>query len=494
MNSKSLYQLVKSLNQSEKRCFSLHANKYSNGNNSYTDLFDILVKQEKYDETEVKKRFSVKRNISNFSSDKKYLYNTILDSLCNFYDEETSIGKVNKMIRQARVLFRKNLTDQGITHLLKAKKFAWKYEQFIHLLDIISLEKDIYSRDYFKNMEEIENLLEEEERVLDLIKNENQYRALSFSLYSRISNKTRIRSEEDLAEYNKYFTHPFLVSEENARTIASKMFFNNITCSLNYITFNYTQALHHSGKLLDIFTKNPHIVKEKPMRYAVSLRNHLLFMVNEGSGDFISTIKKFEYLKNEYPGAFFSDLRQYVTQHSFNLRILHAVATHDIKEALQLSDAFHKFYIEEKNSIDKPLELLTINSISVAYLLANQPAKALHYLNLNLQNPALLKSTTLHSFSRIFNLVLHYELKNYDLLEYLLKSTYRFLTKNGLYRFEKLILDYMRKLPGQSANNISGSFLQLADDLEKITADPFEKPMLEFFDFIKWLREKAEVV
>ncbi len=50
-------------------------------------------------------------------------------------------------------------------------------------------------------------------------------------------------------------------------------------------------------------------------------------------------------------------------------------------------------------------------------------------------------------FARILNLLVHYELENYDLIEYIMKSTRRYLSnKNKLNKFELIILSYIRKL------------------------------------------------
>ena len=52
----------------------------------------------------------------------------------------------------------------------------------------------------------------------------------------------------------------------------------------------------------------------------------------------------------------------------------------------------------------------------------------------------------IYAFARILNLIIHYELGNRELLEYIVKSTYRFLhRRNRLYKSEQLIVAFVQK-------------------------------------------------
>ena len=58
----------------------------------------------------------------------------------------------------------------------------------------------------------------------------------------------------------------------------------------------------------------------------------------------------------------------------------------------------------------------------------------------------------LYAYARLINLLIHYELGNFDLIEYLIKSTQRFLNKkNRDFEVEKLIITNIRKLSKSSS-------------------------------------------
>ena len=58
--------------------------------------------------------------------------------------------------------------------------------------------------------------------------------------------------------------------------------------------------------------------------------------------------------------------------------------------------------------------------------------------------PLKISETTLTVLARIFNLIIHYELKNYDLLPSLIRSTNNFLEKRQrLYKVENVIIEFL---------------------------------------------------
>lgn len=84
---------------------------------------------------------------------------------------------------------------------------------------------------------------------------------------------------------------------------------------------------------------------------------------------------------------------------------------------------------------------------------------------------------------------------NEDLMEYIAKSSYRFLyKKNRLHEIEKAILNFMKKkLPGliKDKDRIE-AFKELKTELEAVLKDSVMKKELGYFDFISWLESKIE--
>jgi hypothetical protein len=100
----------------------------------------------------------------------------------------------------------------------------------------------------------------------------------------------------------------------------------------------------------------------------------------------------------------------------------------------------------------------------------------------------------IHCFGRILNLIIHYEIGNDDLLEYAVRSTYRFLYKRKrLFKVEGVILDFLKKYPNWvDREQIVAGFSELHKKLLVFRNDDFEKYAFEYFDFISWLESKLQ--
>jgi len=115
----------------------------------------------------------------------------------------------------------------------------------------------------------------------------------------------------------------------------------------------------------------------------------------------------------------------------------------------------------------------------------------------NIQGKSHLKKRSdLDWYLKLLNLIIHYELKNYKLLKYLLISTYRNLYKRKkLFKVETAIIRFIRKLTDlNSEEQLVPQLLILKNDLCAIREDRFEKNAFRYFDFIDWLDVKLRVI
>ena len=98
-----------------------------------------------------------------------------------------------------------------------------------------------------------------------------------------------------------------------------------------------------------------------------------------------------------------------------------------------------------------------------------------------------------HSFSRILNLIIHYELGNNDVIEYYLRSTYRFLLKkHDLHLYQQYILDFIRNLSKDTRTSLRDRFVSLRTKMITLSESKYDKRPFVYFDIISWLDSKIE--
>jgi hypothetical protein len=86
----------------------------------------------------------------------------------------------------------------------------------------------------------------------------------------------------------------------------------------------------------------------------------------------------------------------------------------------------------------------------------------------------------------------HYELGNFDLLEYIIKSTYRYLNKRQRdHDVEVVILDHMKQLARKKSKvGNTEIFISLKKELESQLDHGSSKVLLEYFNYPLWVESK----
>jgi hypothetical protein len=105
----------------------------------------------------------------------------------------------------------------------------------------------------------------------------------------------------------------------------------------------------------------------------------------------------------------------------------------------------------------------------------------------------------IYIFSRLFSIIIHYELGNYELIDYLVKSTYRYMLKKKKERgiepmTEKVFLKYMRKIARyyDKPKKVQQAFEDMYKELSETLKDPNEQIALRYFDFPEWAKNKMK--
>ena len=123
-----LYELIHSLNKSEKRYFKIEAAKYTSDKNIYLVVYELLEKQRTYNPQALKRALEKThpKAVKRLTTTKNYLYTLILKTLNAYYEDKSSVFEFNKRIQQVEILFFKGLYKQAEKILKQAKKIAVK--------------------------------------------------------------------------------------------------------------------------------------------------------------------------------------------------------------------------------------------------------------------------------------------------------------------------------------------------------------------------------
>lgn len=491
--SDKLFNLVKSLTGSEKRYFNIYANnKWGDRQNKYLKLFAAIDQQKVFDEESLKKEIyqSQKFESRKYSELKAYLYDLILKSLQG-YDEKSSFEyRLNNLMQNVRVLYKRAHYTEAKEQLTKARKMAGLYESFVSTLEILNWEKQIaYTESDIAFLDkELNRIDEEEQRCLEQLRNLSVYKNIFYQVMISIRKNNILRSDTQISSLKRLLNHPILSDESKAQSHHARVLYHRIYGLYHYSITEYEDFYHSSKKFLSEVESEPQMLKEDVSDYIAAVSNlslscALTYRYNEVR----ETIPKFLAIKSLTED---DELRIYKQYYSFKFNL--CTFTGEFEEGLE---AMEKHFEERKkfDAVHFQTGSFYLQYFNI-YFGSGDYDKALESLNEWLNLPRSIERQDLQSLVRILNLVIHYEMGNTFLLEYLLRSTYRFLRqRNRIFEFEKRVMGFIK-----SSNNLLNSkqvkkaFIILKEDFESLSRIPSEKTMLQYFDFVAWLESKIE--
>jgi uncharacterized protein YqgV (UPF0045/DUF77 family) len=494
--STELFQLVKSLSKSEKRYFTLTSSLQS-GEKNYMKLFDAIGGMEHYDEAELKRKYANESFVNHFASEKNHLYSLILKSLRGFYVDKSTASILQEQLCNIELLVDKALYKECGKIIRKAKIIAYNYEKYYYLLDLIDWEKTLVEEEYLRGDfdKDLTQLVEEENDCLEKLKNLAEYQML----YSEINYVFRtggyIRTVEEKAMLDKISKHDLVKNDKMAlsKKAATACYYIRGLCA--YTERNLDTAHVNFKSVVQIMEDNPTIMNELSPRYVKALNNVMFSYMDYADWDnAIAIIKKLKGLVSQKGFESISiQLKLFTYPH--NAELLVCISRGDFKRAIKaVVPSVLKGLVKYDVKINDEEIMLFYYNISRIYFGANDYKNSLKYINLVLNNSEKRLREDVYTFARLINLIIHYQLGNYDLLDYTIKSAKRFVTNSQKnYKFETVFLTEFKKLlKNRDADAMLDLYKRFKSELQKVLKDPYEQAANEYFDFIPWLDSKIE--
>jgi len=459
--------------------------------NKYLLLFDAIEAQKEYDEEKLKHKFRNEAFVRQFHVIKNYLYGLILKSLRN-YHANSAEDKYHSLLRDAQILYDKGLRKQSGKLLTKAKRTAQKDERFLQLLDIHRWEHTIIHLE--NNTERLESYVNEEVQdefaLIEKYRNLLQFQLLNDKFFLRYWRSGIARDEEQRTAYENLINEPYHEDENAPLSVEAKFYQLNAQYTRYFCTGKLTfanEAMIKAVHLLDV--EDPE-KKRYLAKYISALNN--LYVVQKELAQPEKALDTLRRLRN-VPVASLTHKAEHFMR-SYILELDLHISTGNFTAAVKNIGTIEEDYNNFKNHIDKQSRLAFFYNFSYLYFGAGRFDRALIWNNLLLNDRDLSIREDIHCFGRILNLIIHYEIGNDDLLEYAVRSTYRFLYKRKrLFKVEGVILDFLKKYPNWvDRKQILRGFSELHKKLLIFRDDDFEKHAFEYFDFISWLESKIQ--
>lgn len=494
--SADLWELVRALTPSEKRYFKIFAQQAGQKDANYLELYEAIEAMPgPYDEDLLKADHPQAGFIKQLSFTKNYLYNLILKSLEYYHADRNSDIQLRSLMNSVQILFDKGLYEQCEKQLRKAAKMAEKYDKVIFQMEVTVwkmalMNQQLKVKEVRKHLEAAhqENMhrLKSLEGFLELRYLSMNGSAMLLEHGVKVADvETRLAAFEDVVQrarqvYQKT-PHSFMVKA---------VFLDLMAYYENRVRNSVERTLDYRQQLLQLLEENPHQIEQKPFNLVFAYYNYLYFCLeHKVFDDFEANLERMVAIAEKKVFRHHRQkLRSMVFAREVNLRLSYHLARNDwptaIREGHELAQRVKKWNGELEPQTEG---WFALNQCFI-HLLEEDLSGALQWVNhiLNGELKELRKDIQLHA--RMIELLIHLLRLDYDLVEYRLASTRRFLNKEDkLFVVEDSYLAWVRKALRAGHTNGAQVLQHLKKTLDTGELSVQYRNLLGYFNFMGWV-------
>ncbi len=488
-SSSELHELVHSLSMNEKRHFKLLSQRHEGKEgNSYVDLFDTILEQSVYDEKSLKSNLD-KAGKLRFATEKNYLQNLVVDSLIHFHRNRPSIAVYQKLI-SLDVLAEKKLFKTCLKVTRKGKAETMKLEKLFPALSFIRWEASLLS--LTGGMAEIDKVIQEERTVIALMDVQAQIMQYSFRIRNLLAaGKVQQSTLNELVSAMSKIMKQ--AEKDKTRTFLTIYYYYSALATAAAFFTNHEERKKNYALIHDYLEKHPWFILDIPHIYNSNINNIVNTCIAQKqfdeAMDWIAVQRTYmdKYkLKNEAMSA-----RMFLNTHEAEIQIYSR--KQDYKKGIPLVKSveqglrkFGEYYQGEQYELVLSLALLLFGGKDFR--------GSARWLN----RIASVRTTVqplpeIMVTAKLMLLIIHWQNKEAN-LGYQMKSTQRWLSKNGFFKSAESVVRFLEamyeKVPAREKKM---RCITEWSAFRKLQQDPNEKLLAKYFDFESWMKKTAEL-
>lgn len=492
----TLHELIRYMSKSEKRYFKIMSSRHTIGDeNNYIILFDYIEAQTEYNEEELFNHFKGEAFLNKFSITKKRLYDHIISALDNFHSSNTPDAQIYKLLNGAEILYQKALYSQSLKQLRNAEKIALKHHKYNLLAEINLKMKGIYESQGNLEEESLQQMLEQDLDYHQKSITYSKFWNLKSKLFAKLSSRGISRSETDLLQFKKIIDELLESAEKSSLYFDSHYLYNHIYSAYYFATNSFEDCYRSILENLSLLEKTENAIEDQPNRYLSVLTNAIYIAFRlEKNGDLRDLQQKLKDLSQEQKLKSNEDIQIKLFSSNYSIELTLLMMQGKLQQAFDLIPVIENGLIHYDSKITNHRRAFLNFKIASVCFAKNDFHGALKWINKILNDQQLDKQEDLVSFTHLLCLLIHFEMKNDSLIQYVLKHTQRYLkSRNRLYEFENHFLKFINKM-NKKTTEIEREELwaDLYDQLTNYEDTNLKRVAFEYFDFITWAESKAQ--
>lgn len=489
-----LFQLIRSLSKAEKRSFKIYAMRNSSEEAKFIQLFDAIDKSKEYsEELLIHKLDGIKK--TQLSNLKAHLYRQLLTSLRLNYTNHNIDIQLREQIDYARILYDKGLYKQSLKILDKAKLVAHEHHRVPLSSEILGFEKLIESQYITRSFDyRADDLIEQTKEVLQSEQQYHQLSNLALRLYSLYIKTGHVRNEADYERIHAFFEQALSSLRPEKMGFYEQHYLHVSHAWYSLIVQDFLLQYRHAQKWVDHFRHHSNMLQADPIWYlkGVHVLLEALFIVGHYDRH-KEEMKKLKEFLVDPPSRSNTNLETLGWQYYYTSQINHFFMNGEFEKGITIIPELSAQMQKWSYRIDSHRILVFHYKIACLYFGAGNLQKTIEHCAHIIQYPDPHLREDLHCFARILTLIAHIELGNEQLVQYQVRSTYRFLRRmNDLNSVQEEVLLFLRNLPQTNEDQLARKFKKLHSKLIELQKKPYQKRAFLYLDIISWLDSKIQ--
>jgi tetratricopeptide (TPR) repeat protein len=262
-------------------------------------------------------------------------------------------------------------------------------------------------------------------------------------------------------------------------------------CWYAFIRLDYLMYYRYTQKWVDLFHNEPHMIEIESGHYIKGMHNLVSAHFDLSNHEkFEKTLQVFETFSESEIVRNNDNNKIQVFVYLYTAKINRHFMQGSFDEGLALVPELTEKLKEYSLYLDNHRVLVFYYKIASLYFGSGDFDNTIKYLSKIINWKVDLRND-LQCYARLLHLIAHYELGNFDLLEYLIKSVYRFMAKmDNMGVVEEKVFQFLQKSFHLNQKELKPEFEKLLKELKEVERSRFSSRAFAYLDIISWLESK----
>ena len=477
--NESLFYLIKSLSRSEKRYIKLLAGRSTSPTN-YIRLFEVIDRQESYDEGAIRRQFEGEAFLRQLHVTKNYLRTFILKCLRSFHTGLSKNAEVKDALRNVEILFHKELYIHCADELRRAESIARRFELHPSLTEILSWKRKLEQARAPHHHDAFATILKDQEKSIGHQSNTNRYWQIAVRFSQGLLDRRSVPPEDEM----------LLKDPQRASTLEAKVLFYNARYFRHLLRRESGPALDALYAVIQELELQPHCIEEDPALYVSSINNLVSYLIFQK--DYEKALAYLERTKTVYESWKITSENKTLLKHilrTYNIELELYRDTRAFDKRPAEIERIKAFVISNKNKMPQSYLISFWFQLANIYFEQQRLDQALTCINELLNTSARNERMDLQIQARMLNMMIHLEKQNLFVLRYFVDSTRRFLKKmRPLEAYENELLRFFSNIANAPLLEYNQRFATLQQTLFPSVDEPLVPPsILDYIDYKNWI-------